>query len=132
MSPRRRGGNTDQNGGAGGGAGGGADGSFDDDADDDADDEVGALDEVSQDDVELLEEGVDVDSLDEEDLVSLDDAARALLAKPRHGHGPIARLYRGEAVRLRRPAQNLVRPVVGHHRPGDRHHHSARRPEPGH
>jgi preprotein translocase subunit SecF len=29
-------------------------------------------------------------------LVSLDDAARALLAKPRRGHGPIARLYRGE------------------------------------
>ena len=28
--------------------------------------------------------------------VSLDDAARALLAKPRRGHGPIARLYRGE------------------------------------
>src|SRR6202035_5673196 len=27
---------------------------------------------------------------------SLDDAARALLAKPRRGHGPIARLYRGE------------------------------------
>ena len=35
-------------------------------------------------------------SLDEEELVSLDDAARALLAQPRRGHGPIARLYRGE------------------------------------
>ena len=97
MSPRRRGGNADQNGGAGSGAGDNADGSYDDEADDDADDdEASALDEVSQEDVELLEEGVDVDSLDEEDLVSLDDAARALLAKPRHGHGPIARLYRGE------------------------------------
>ena len=43
-----------------------------------------------------LEEGVDTGSLDEEELVSLDDAARALLAQPRRGHGPIARLYRGE------------------------------------
>jgi preprotein translocase subunit SecF len=93
VSPRRRGGNADQNGGAGGGPPEDADGSFDDDLDDD---EVSALDEVSQDDVEQLEEGVDVDSLDEEELVSLDDAARALLAKPRRGHGPIARLYRGE------------------------------------
>ena len=43
-----------------------------------------------------LEESVDTGDLDEEELVSLDDAARALLAKPRRGHGPIARLYRGE------------------------------------
>ena len=35
-------------------------------------------------------------SLDEEELVSLDDAARALLAREPKGHGPIARLYRGE------------------------------------
>ncbi len=55
-----------------------------------------ALDDVSEEDVELLEEDVDTDDLDEEELVSLDDAARALLAKPRRGHGPIARLYRGE------------------------------------
>ena len=55
-----------------------------------------ALDDVSEEDVELLEESVDTDDLDEEELVSLDDAARALLAKPRRGHGPIARLYRGE------------------------------------
>ncbi len=55
-----------------------------------------ALDDVSEADVELLEEDVDTDDLDEEELVSLDDAARALLAKPRRGHGPIARLYRGE------------------------------------
>jgi preprotein translocase subunit SecF len=60
-------------------------------------DEAGsALDDVSEEDVELLEEDVDTHDLDEEELVSLDDAARALLAKPRRGHGPIARLYRGE------------------------------------
>ena len=55
-----------------------------------------SLDEVSQQDVERLEESVDTEDLDEEELVNLDDAARALLAKPRRGHGPIARLYRGE------------------------------------
>ena len=51
---------------------------------------------MSEEDVEQLEESVDTGDLDEEELVSLDDAARALLAKPRRGHGPIARLYRGE------------------------------------
>ena len=51
---------------------------------------------MSEEDVEHLEESVDTADLDEEELVSLDDAARALLAKPRRGHGPIARLYRGE------------------------------------
>ena len=55
-----------------------------------------SLDDVPEEDVEELEESVDTDSLDEEDLVSLDDAARALLARPRRGHGPLARLYRGE------------------------------------
>jgi preprotein translocase subunit SecF len=55
-----------------------------------------SLDDVPEEDVERLEESVDTSSLDEEELVSLDDAARALLAKPRRGHGPIARLYRGE------------------------------------
>jgi preprotein translocase subunit SecF len=55
-----------------------------------------SLDEVPEDEVERLEESVDTSSLDEEELVSLDDAARALLAKPRRGHGPVARLYRGE------------------------------------
>ncbi len=85
MSPRRRGRNADGNGTGGGNENGGFD-----------DDDASALDEVSQDDVEQLEEGVDVGSLDEEELVSLDDAARALLAKPRRGHGPVARLYRGE------------------------------------
>ncbi len=55
-----------------------------------------SLDDVSEEDVEQLEETVDTEDLDEEELVSLDDAARALLAKPRRGHGPIARLYRGE------------------------------------
>ena len=55
-----------------------------------------SLDDVPEDEVEELEESVDTDSLDEEELVSLDDAARALLARPRRGHGPLARLYRGE------------------------------------
>jgi preprotein translocase subunit SecF len=55
-----------------------------------------ALDDVSEADVDQLEEGVDVADFDEDERVTLDDAARALLAKPRRGHGPIARLYRGE------------------------------------
>jgi preprotein translocase subunit SecF len=59
-------------------------------------DDASALDEVSEKDVEQLEEGVDLDRLDEDELVTVDVAARALLAKPRRGHGPIARLYRGE------------------------------------
>ncbi len=59
-------------------------------------DDGSSLDDVPEEDVEQLEESVDTESLDEEELVSLDDAARALLAKPRRGHGPIARLYRGE------------------------------------
>ena len=63
--------------------------------DDDGDD-GSALDDVPEEDVELLEEDVDTDELDEEELVSLDDAARALLARPPRGHGPVARLYRGE------------------------------------
>ncbi len=59
-------------------------------------DDGSSLDDVPEEDVERLEESVDTESLDEEELVSLDDAARALLAKPRRGHGPISRLYRGE------------------------------------
>ncbi len=59
-------------------------------------DDGSSLDDVPEEDVERLEEDVDTGSLDEEELVSLDDAARALLAQPRRGHGPIARLYRGE------------------------------------
>jgi preprotein translocase subunit SecF len=55
-----------------------------------------SLDDVPEEEVEQLEESVDTDSLDEEELVSLDDAARSLLARPRRGHGPLARLYRGE------------------------------------
>jgi preprotein translocase subunit SecF len=55
-----------------------------------------SLDDVPEDDVEDFEESVDTSSLDEEELVSLDDAARALLAKGPKGHGPIGRLYRGE------------------------------------
>jgi preprotein translocase subunit SecF len=55
-----------------------------------------SLDDVPEEDVEELEESVDTGSLDEEELVSLDDAARALLAQPRRGHGPLSRLYRGE------------------------------------
>ncbi len=55
-----------------------------------------SLDDVPEEDVERLEESVDTGSLDEEELVSLDDAARSLLAREPKGHGPIARLYRGE------------------------------------
>jgi preprotein translocase subunit SecF len=55
-----------------------------------------SLDDVPEEEVEELERSVDTDTLDEEELVSLDDAARALLARPRRGHGPISRLYRGE------------------------------------
>jgi preprotein translocase subunit SecF len=106
VSPRwrRGGGSADGN---GDGTGDDELGEFDDEFDDDADDEIdgialddeddpSALDEVSQEDVEQFEQGIDTSRLDEEELVSLDDAARALLAKPRRGHGPIARLYRGE------------------------------------
>jgi preprotein translocase subunit SecF len=63
---------------------------------DDTRDDGSSLDDVSEEDVEEFEEDVDTEDLDEDELVSLDDAARALLAKPRRGHGPIARLYRGE------------------------------------
>ena len=59
-------------------------------------DDGSALDDVSDEEIEELEEGVDTEALDEDERVTLDDAARALLAKPRRGHGPIARLYRGE------------------------------------
>jgi preprotein translocase subunit SecF len=59
-------------------------------------DEGSALDDVSEEDVEELEQDVDTGGLDEDEMISVDDAARALLAKPRKGHGPIARLYRGE------------------------------------
>jgi len=55
-----------------------------------------SLDDVPEEEVEQFEESVDTGSLDEEELVSLDDAARALLAREPKGHGPIARLYRGE------------------------------------
>jgi preprotein translocase subunit SecF len=61
-----------------------------------APDDGSSLDDVSEEDIESFEEGIDSENLDEDELVSLDDAARALLAKPRRGHGPIARLYRGE------------------------------------
>ena len=55
-----------------------------------------SLDDVPEEEVEKFEESVDTASLDEEELVSLDDATRALLARPRRGHGPLSRLYRGE------------------------------------
>jgi preprotein translocase subunit SecF len=60
------------------------------------DEDGSALDDVSEEDVENLEQDVDTEDLDEDELISVDDAARAMLAKPRRGHGPIARLYRGE------------------------------------
>ncbi len=50
--------------------------------DDDAEDDVSALDEVSEEEVEQLEESVDLGQLDEDELISVDVAARALLAKP--------------------------------------------------
>ncbi len=59
-------------------------------------DDGSSLDDVPEEDVERYEEDIVTEDLDEEELISLDDAARALLAKPRRGHGPIARLYRGE------------------------------------
>jgi preprotein translocase subunit SecF len=59
-------------------------------------DDGSALDDVSEEEVEELEQDVDTEDLDEDELISVDDAARAMLAKPRRGHGPIARLYRGE------------------------------------
>jgi preprotein translocase subunit SecF len=62
----------------------------------DGDGDGSSLDDVPEEDVEQLEASVDTSNLNEEDLVSLDDAARALLAKGPKGHGPIARLYRGE------------------------------------
>ena len=55
-----------------------------------------ALDDVSEEEVEDLEQDVDMEDLDEDEQITVDDAARALLAKPRRGHGPVARLYRGE------------------------------------
>ena len=66
------------------------------DEDDEDDEDGSSLDEVSEEDVEAFEEGVETEDLDEDERISLDDAARALLAKPRRGHGPVARLYRGE------------------------------------
>jgi preprotein translocase subunit SecF len=60
------------------------------------DDDGSALDDVSDEEVEAFEDDVDTEDLDEDELITVDDAARALLAKPRRGHGPIARLYRGE------------------------------------
>jgi hypothetical protein len=79
-----------------------------------------SLDEVPEEDVEELEESVDTESLDEEELVSLDDAARSLLAREPKGHGPSRPpLPRRDAVRLRRQAQDLVQHLVGHHRPRD-------------
>ena len=101
-------------------------------ADDDGDD-GSALDDVSEEDVELLEEDVDTDDLDEEELVSLDDAARALLARPRRGHGPVARLYRGETrfdfVGRRRIWFSISTIIIVARDHLDR---PARRAEPGH
>jgi preprotein translocase subunit SecF len=55
-----------------------------------------ALNDVSEEEVDALEEDVDTEDLDDDELITLDDAARAMLARPRRGHGPISRLYRGE------------------------------------
>ncbi|HEY1651122.1 MAG TPA: protein translocase subunit SecF [Acidimicrobiales bacterium] len=61
-----------------------------------SDEDGSALDDVSDEEVEAFEEDVDTDDLDEDERITLDDAARSLLAKPPRGHGPLARLYRGE------------------------------------
>ena len=53
-----------------------------DDEEPTADDDGSALDDVSEEEVEELEEDVDTEDLDEDELITLDDAARALLAKP--------------------------------------------------
>ncbi|HEY6473286.1 MAG TPA: protein translocase subunit SecF [Acidimicrobiales bacterium] len=60
------------------------------------DDDGSALDDVSDDEIDDFEEGIDTEDLDDDERITLDDAARSLLAKPPRGHGPIARLYRGE------------------------------------
>jgi preprotein translocase subunit SecF len=60
------------------------------------DEDRSALDDVSDDEIDDFEEGIDTEDLDDDEQITLDDAARSLLAKPRGGHGPIARLYRGE------------------------------------
>lgn len=60
------------------------------------DDDGSALDDVTDDQIEDFEQGIDTEDLDDDEQITLDDAARSLLAKPRGGHGPIARLYRGE------------------------------------
>lgn len=60
------------------------------------DDDGSALDGVTDDEIENFEEGIDTEDLDDDERITLDDAARSLLATPRGGHGPIARLYRGE------------------------------------
>ena len=60
------------------------------------DDDGSALDDVSDEQIEEFEEGIDTEDLDDDEQITLDDAARSLLAKRRSGHGPIARLYRGE------------------------------------
>ncbi len=60
------------------------------------DEDGSSLDDVSEEEVEQFEEGIDKEGLDEDELISVDDAARALLSKGPKGHGPIARLYRGE------------------------------------
>ncbi len=62
----------------------------------DGDGDGSSLDEVPEEEVEQLEAGVDTHDLDEDELITFDDSARSLLAKPPKGHGPIARLYRGE------------------------------------
>ena len=95
------------------------------------DEDGSSLDDVPEEDVERLEESVDTRSLDEEELVSLDDAARALLAKPPQGHGPIARLYRGETrFDFVGKRQIWFSISTAHHRAGDRLDRAARRAQP--
>ena len=51
---------------------------------------------MSEDEVERLEESVDMGDLDEDELVARSMPRARCSRSPRRGHGPIARLYRGE------------------------------------
>ncbi len=52
------------------------------------DEDGSSLDDVPEEEVEQFEEGIDTEDLDEDELVSVDDAARALLAKRPQGPRP--------------------------------------------